>query len=158
MEQEAGKLMELDYLYKTADKLYMQFARSCGLSTCAYWMLYDLELAGGTVPLRRLCDAWSYSKQTINSALKALEARELITLSLCEGSRKNKAASLTEAGRAFSAANIVPSILAERRAFCQLSSEERETILTLVRKYTAALESEFAAMQAERSEANGERA
>lgn len=158
MVDEGQPLNQLDYLYNTVDKLYMQFARSCGLSTCAYWMLYDLELAGGTVPLQRLCNSWSYSKQTINSALKSLEARSLIELNLCEGSRKHKAASLTEAGRSFSAENIVPSIEAERRAFNRLSKRERENIIALVHKYTDALEAEFSAMQERRSQGNGGKA
>ena len=147
MGQEGDRLIELDYLYNTADKLYTQFARSCGLSSCAYWMLYDLELAGGTAPLRRLCESWAYSKQTINSALKTLEARQLIALDFCEGSRKNKVAALTEAGRAFSRRHIVPAMQAERRAFRRLSEPDREQLLALVREYTAALEAEFKSMQ-----------
>lgn len=39
--------IELEYLYKAADRLYVDFARSCGISNCAYWMLYELERAGG---------------------------------------------------------------------------------------------------------------
>ena len=35
--------VELEYLYNAADRLYVDFARSCGISNCAYWMLYELE-------------------------------------------------------------------------------------------------------------------
>ena len=83
---------QLDYLYNAADRLYGQFARSCGLSSCAYWMLYELVRAGGTASLRSIAIAWSYSKQTINSALKSLESREFIELSFEPGSRKSKQA------------------------------------------------------------------
>lgn len=43
--------VELEYLYNAADRLYVDFARSCGISNCAYWMLYELERAGA----RHLC-------------------------------------------------------------------------------------------------------
>ena len=74
-EELHGAPMELDLLYNEIDKLYHAYARGCGLSDCAYWMLYDLVLAGGELPLTRLTASWSYSKQTINSALKSLQAR-----------------------------------------------------------------------------------
>lgn len=151
------RLIQLDYLYNTSDKLYTQFARSCGLSSCAYWMLYDLQRAGGAMPLRGLCDSWSYSKQTINSALKVLESRELIALDYCEGSRRNKMASLTEEGRAFNEANIVPAMEAEGRAFKKLDEDDRERLLALVGSYTAALEAEFNAVREQRSQEDGAR-
>lgn len=140
------KPIELDYLYNAADKLYMQFARRCGISTCAYWMLYDLVRAEDTSSLTDLNDSWSYSKQTINSALKSLEARGLIERAFVEGSRRNKRATLTEAGRDFAARNILPAMQAEERAFRMLSERERAQLLTLTRKYARALEAEFASM------------
>ena len=39
--------LALDLLYNEVDKLYHAYARGCGLSDCAYWMLYDIERAGG---------------------------------------------------------------------------------------------------------------
>ena len=98
--EEPNDPRELDCMYKEADRVYYLFARDCGLSTCAYWMLYDVERAGGTVEMRVLSDSWAYSKQTINSAIKAMEAKGLIELGFVEGSRRNKTVSLTEAGEA----------------------------------------------------------
>ena len=144
---DISKPIEIDYLYNAADKLYYQFARSCGLSTCAYWMLYDIERAGGKAPLKALTESWSFSKQTINSALKMLATQGLIKLEFCEGSRKNKEAYLTEIGRDFVVKHITPAMQAEDRAFQALSVDERVRLLELVRKYTAALEQEFKIMQ-----------
>lgn len=153
MEQHAGKVREqepcapteLDYLYNEIDKLYHTFAHGCGISDCAYWMLYGLELGGGSLPVSTLTKTWSYSKQTINSALKALEGRGLVSLTYMEGSRKNKRAELTEAGRAFSEARIVPAIDAEHRAFATLTPEERVELVRLVRRYVDALDAEIGA-------------
>lgn len=152
MEDEDLNPRELDCLINAADKLYMQFARSCGLSTCAYWMMYDIERAGGSVPVKEICDTWSYSKQTINSALKSLEGRGLIALEYCEGSRRNKDARFTEAGCAFSEANIVPAMEAEQRAFDSLSLMQRKRLIQLLRSYRRAIDVEFDSMQRERTQ------
>ncbi|WP_308615462.1 MarR family transcriptional regulator [uncultured Enorma sp.] len=144
-EELHGAPMELDLLYNEIDKLYHAYARGCGLSDCAYWMLYDLVLAGGELPLTRLTASWSYSKQTINSALKSLQARGYVELSFVEGSRKSKLAQLTSAGRAFSEEHIEPAILAEQRAFETLDLEEQRMLVRLVRRYADALEAQITA-------------
>ena len=143
MPEVEGDPLELDLLYNEIDKLYHTYARGCGLSDCAYWMLYDLVLAGGELPLARLTTSWSYSKQTINSALKTLQANGLIELSYVEGSRKSKRALLTQAGRAFSEECIAPAIRAERRAFEVLDADEQHTLVRLVRRYADALEEQI---------------
>lgn len=133
---------ELDYLYNEIDKLYHAVAHGCGLSDCAYWMLYDIEIAGESALVSKLTSSWSYSKQTINSALKTLETRGLISLEFAEGSRKSKVASFTDAGRTFSAEHLVPAIEAEARAFYALTLEERRDLVRLVRRYADALDEE----------------
>lgn len=135
--------LELDYLYKEADRIYYLFARRCGLSTCAYWMMYDIERAGGSIALIELSDSWSYSKQTINSAIKSLEARGLISLAFAEGSRRNKVASLTDEGKRFTERYIVPAQQAERRAFNSLDPAERTALIASARSYTQALRREL---------------
>ena len=92
---------QMDCLYNETDRLYNGFARSCGLSECAYWVMYEIEVSSGSASLRGMAEAFSLSKQTLSSAVKSLEAKGLIELSCEEGSRKNKVASFTEAGRAF---------------------------------------------------------
>lgn len=134
---------DLDYLYNMIDKLYHEYARGCGLSDCAYWMLYDLESAGGAMPQRELAEQWCYSKQTISSALKSLESKGLVALDYEEGSRRSKVVALTDAGRAFSHRRIVPAMEAEKRAFLTLAASERFELLRLVRRYASALEQEI---------------
>lgn len=136
---------DLDYLYNMIDKLYHEYARGCGLSDCAYWMLYDLESAGGAMPQRELAEQWCYSKQTISSALKSLESKGFVTLDYEEGSRRSKVVALTDAGRAFSHRRIVPAMEAEKRAFLTLAASERFELLRLVRRYASALEQEIRA-------------
>ena len=147
-EAEVVSARALDVLYQKTDKIYYEFARGCGLSETAYWILYSVEVSGGSVAQRVISEEFSYSKQTVNSALKALEAKGLIRLDFAEGSRKAKVVSLTPAGRAFSAERIVPAIEAEDRAFSSLAPEERSEFLRLARAYTEAMDRELARLSA----------
>ena len=138
---------QMDCLYNETDRRYNGFARSCGLSECAYWVMYEIEVSSGSASLRGMAEAFSLSKQTLSSAVKSLEAKGLIELSFEEGSRKNKVASFTEAGRAFSRERIVPAIEAESRAFGSLEPEERERLVALVSKYARAIRRELDALK-----------
>lgn len=146
----------LDYHYNEVDKIYYAFARDCGLSSCAFWMLYDLYQGRGSLALRELCELWSFSKQTINSALKTLEAKGLIELDYEEGSRKNKVASLTDDGIVFAAERIRPVVEAEQRAFDSLSEGEGETLVRLIKKYAAALGAQMRAVRGITDEEGGD--
>lgn len=106
-------------------------------------MLYALVQNQGTMPLRDLSDLWSYSKQTVNSALKSLETKELVAISYAEGSRKNKDVALTTTGEHFCDQYITPALHAELRAFSALTSDERLQLMSLARRYTNALAKEI---------------
>ena len=69
---------QMDCLYNETDRLYNGFARSCGLSECAYWVMYEIEVSSGSASLRGMAEAFSLSKQTLSSAVKSLEAKGLI--------------------------------------------------------------------------------
>ena len=112
MSDQLASAREIDVLYRESDKLYYEIARNCGLSETAYWILYALEVSGGSVTQRQIAEHFSYSKQTVNSALKTLEARGLVTLVPSDGDRRSKLVSLSEAGRAFADERIRPAISA----------------------------------------------
>lgn len=130
---------ELDYLYNQADRIYSTFARRCGLSPCAYWMMYEMVQERQAVPVRDLTSRWSYSKQTVNSALQTLTTKGLCGLDFVEGSKKNKAISLTCEGMRFAERYVMPAIEAERRAFLTLPAKTRALLLEATRAYTQAL-------------------
>ena len=135
-----------DRLYRRTDQLYYEMARDCGIPESAYWVMYAIHVCGGEVTVRDLAREWCYSRQTVNSALRALEARGLVETSFCEGGRKAKRVTLSEEGARFVAEQIVPANKAERRAFGALSTSEQQEMLRLVRKYVEAVESELGSM------------
>lgn len=143
MSMFSEELRELDRLYNEGDQLFSRFAHDCGISGCAYWMLYDIVSAGSDVALSTLVQEWSYSKQTINSALKTLKARGYVDLHFIEGSRKNKAVSLTPEGAAFAERYVAPAMRAEQRAIDGLAPEDRKAFIRLMRSYNENLAREL---------------
>lgn len=146
----ADDLRELDCLYRQIDKVYYEFARECGLSSCAYWMMYDLLLSGNEAALCALTNSWAYSKQTVGSALKSLETKGLIELAYAEGSRKNKIARFTAEGCEFAERFVAPAVAAERRAYAALPLSVRRALVGGVRSYVASLQAEFSRVQVEK--------
>ena len=143
----AVSLVDFDRMLNGLDRIYSEFARACGLSDCAYWMLVDTSAAGGSVAVSRLTSEWFYSKQTINSAIKALTARGFATLEFAEGSRKNKVVSLTEEGRRFAKRYAMPAQGAEQRAFDALEPCEQREIMRLIGKFSQVLGEECEAFK-----------
>lgn len=143
----AVSLVDFDRMLNGLDRVYSEFARACGLSDCAYWMLVDTSAAGGSVAVSRLTSEWFYSKQTINSAIKTLRARGLATLEFAEGSRKNKVVRLTEEGVRFAKRYALPAQKAEQQAFEALELWEQREIMRLVGKFSQVLGDECEAFK-----------
>lgn len=143
----AVSLVDFDRMLNGLDRIYSEFARTCGLSDCAYWMLVDTSTAGGSIAVSRLTSEWFYSKQTINSAIKALTARGFATLEFAEGSRKNKVVSPTEEGRRFAKRYAMPAQGAEQRAFDALEPCEQREIMRLIGKFSQVLGEECEAFK-----------
>lgn len=139
-----ASVKDLDMLYKETDKLYARIARGCGLSDCAYWVMYAIEVAGGKATQRELAEQLSYSKQTVNSAVRTLEVRGLVELAFAPGSKRSKDVSFTEDGVAFVRERIAPAMDIERQAFASLEPAERVELVRLAMKYARAVDDELA--------------
>lgn len=132
-----------DALYRKTDRLYYVISRECGLSESAYWVMYDLYMAGAPVPVQGLISSYCASKQTVSSAIRQLESKGFAQTTFCEGSRKAKAVCLTKEGLEFAELRIKPASEAECRAFSTLDDAEQAEMLRLVNKYVHAVEAEL---------------
>ena len=112
--------------YKEQDDLYRAVARQCGLSDCAFWVLYALRESGRPMT------------QTVHSALKKLAGEGY--LQLTEGrDRRSKYLTLTAAGETLMARTVDRVMAAEETAMDTLTAAERAQFLALCRRYNAAL-------------------
>lgn len=137
------KLIIYNQLFKELDLLYHNYAKYSGLSDTAFWIIYSIQERSDAYTQKELCDNWSYSRQTVNSALKNLEQQQLIQLIPACDNRKNKQIFLTPLGNALAERVIIPLIDAEKKAFSKLGKEDLDEFLNLTQKHNDLLHVEI---------------
>lgn len=142
-ETNAPNVRDIDVIYRETDRLYYGVARGCGLSPTAFWSLVDIVGRGGESTQADIASEYSYSRQTVNSAIKSLEGKGLVTIGSDVENRRRKVVSLTKAGEGFCKQHVWPAIDAERRAFESLPLGDRKEFVRIVRAYTDAIDREL---------------
>ncbi len=127
-------------LFKEMDYVYRNTAKICGLSECAFWVLYSLRVDDGEPTQSELAFALHQPKQTINSALKQLKARGFLRLNHNNG-RRHKPIELTEPGINFAERTVDKVISAEVSALSHMSDSEQQMLLQLFSEHTNLLKS-----------------
>lgn len=118
-------------LYKESNGIYHRLARHFGLSDSAFWILYTLREAGGSVSQSQLCGDLFLSKQTVHSALKQLEQGGYLQLENVPNSRKSKQVRVTSQGEQLLTQVADPVFAMEERAFLRLTPQQRQAVLEL---------------------------
>ena len=138
MEQRQGKeLKEFNSIYQELDGIYHEIALHMGLSDSAFLILYAVAEFGEGFLQKDITAHFFVSKQTVHSAVGALEKKGL--LELRRGKRREMHMYLTAAGRQFVEEKIAPVQDAENLVFTEMGEDERREFLRLGRKYTALL-------------------
>ena len=104
-------------------------------SSCS--ILYAVLENGESRPLQEICHYTGLSKQTINSAIRKLEADGILYLEM-SGSR-TKTVCLTEKGKALAEQTAGKVMAAENEIFASWSQEDVEKYLELTEAYLLAL-------------------
>lgn len=130
-------LSEYNNIVKENENLYRGIAKQLGFSECAFWVLYALRSDDAVLTQREICNALYQPKQTVNSALKNLEAEGYIQLCHADNQR-SKQVVLTEKGMQLAQNTVDRVIVAEQNALLALTEAEQNMFLTLFRKYTRA--------------------
>lgn len=133
------QLTVFNQTHKEMDIVYHNYAKDFGLSDTAFWILYSISEHTESLTQRELCTDWSYTPQTVNSALKDLEKRKIILLESTPGNRKNKWIKLTENGKKLVQQAVIPLMQAEWDSFSALSEDERNLLLSTTQKHISIL-------------------
>ncbi len=134
MEHEIhAQMRKFDLLVSGIDMAYHDAALKLGLSDSAMLILYTVFINGGECLLSDITSG--VSKQTINSALRKLEADQVIRSELFKGRKKK--VYLTEKGKQFATDTVLRVIEIENEIFGQWSEEERTVYMDLTRRYLA---------------------
>lgn len=142
-------LKTFNQIYKEMDIVYHKYAKCCGLSDMAYWILYSIAESDDAFTQRDFCKNWFFAPQTVNSALKDLEKKDIIFLEAVEGNKKNKLIKLTKNGEQFTKRFILPLIKTECESFETLSEEKCELMLSATRQYLSALKDKIHILEAD---------
>lgn len=133
-------IQEFNQLLKKMDSVYDKLAKSSGISDTAFWIIYTVKNEKETYKQKDLCVMWSYSKQTINSALKKLEEQNIIQLESVPENKKDKKIILTEYGEKIAKELIEPVNEIERKSLRNI--KERKAFVNLFKEYIETMEQE----------------
>ena len=121
---------------KKLDDVYRSAAKSCGISECAFWILYTLRVEEKPFTQAEICEFLIEPKQTVNSALKKLEAEGDLILS-AGADQRSKRVCLTEKGERFVKAHVDRVPEAEAAALGAMTAAERDALIRLTGRYRA---------------------
>ncbi len=125
------QMKHFNLLLSEIDAAYHDAALRLGLSDSAMLILYTICWCDGECLLSDITSG--ASKQTINSALRKLEADNIVCLEAF-GGRKKKVR-LTEEGNQFVKDTVFRLIEVENAIFNIWSDEEKNTYIELTRRY-----------------------
>lgn len=132
-ENISDGIRRYNYIMGETNAAYHRAAVKLGLSDSAATILYSLCNYGGRCLLGDIIKLSGMSKQTVNSALRVLEADGVVTLEAESGRRK--AARLTEKGTALAENTVARLIRMENEIFAAWSEKEQETYLSFAKRY-----------------------
>ena len=126
-------LLAFNAAMKHVDDVYRRAVRQYGLSECAFWILYTLRVERPYTQAG-LCEFLHEPKQTVNSALKKLEAEGYLALSAGDDQR-SKRVRLTEKGEQLARTCADRVAEAEARAIGSMSPDDRAALIRLTELY-----------------------
>ncbi len=130
-------MKRLNYLVSEIDATYHELALKLGISDSVMTILYTICDNGESCPLQEICHRSGVSKQTINSAIRKLEAAGIVYLE--QASAKSKTVCLTEEGKLFAQQTAIRIIAAENEIFASWSKEDVNQYLELTARFLTAI-------------------
>ena len=122
--------------YNAVDRIYDLYARACGLSPTEFWCVACI--AAGRSSQAEVAEELAASRQTVNSAFKALVRQGLIELAPHPQNGRVKQARLTGAGEAFVADHLRTMDEAEEAAWNAIPEQDRTTVNRVLDQFRAA--------------------
>ncbi|MCI8507859.1 MAG: MarR family transcriptional regulator [Lachnospiraceae bacterium] len=130
------ELKRYNHLINEIDAEYHAMSLKFGMSDSAMIILYTICEKGDSCLLQDICQTAGISKQTINSALRKLEADGILYLE--PAGTKNKRVCLTVKGKQLAEHTALKMIETENDIFSSWSEEDVEKYLTLTERYLLA--------------------
>lgn len=128
-----NEIHRINYLSTELDALYHLSSVRFGISDSESIVLYSILDTGEECLLSDIYKSSGISKQTINSAIRNLERKDIVVLTQMNG--RSKRVSFTERGKSFAKNTVARLFEAEAAAFEDWSEEEINCYMKLMEKY-----------------------
>lgn len=140
--QSSQPLKRYNYLIGEINAVYHDISQKLGVSDSVSNILYSICDLGDPCPLQKICRSLGISKQTVNSALRKLEAEGIVYLE--PDGQKKKIVCLTEKGRIFAEQTAGKIIEMENDILSSWDESDRNLYLKLAERYLTDLKSRSA--------------
>lgn len=144
-QSRVDELHQINYLTSEMDALYHKSSLKLGITDSVSIVLYSIHDAGESCLLSDIYKRTGINKQTVNSAIRNLEADGMLYLEQHIG--RTKAVILTDNGKAFVKKTIVKLCEAEAKAFDSWSVDEVNTYIRLMEKYVCCFRQQIEALE-----------
>ena len=141
------ELKRYNYLFSETGAAYHELYLKLGLPDSAIMILYAILENGDRRLLREICRFTGLNKQTINSAIRKLEAEGFVYLEMAGA--KNKIVCLTESGKQLAKRTAGCVIKVENEIFASWSQEDVDIYLALTERFLLALKEKAKAYRRE---------
>lgn len=128
-----SSLKRYNHLVGEIDAVYHEASLRLGMSDSVSKILYTICNVGSSCLLHDICKQTGLSKQTVHSAIRNLEAKEMVTLELVGG--KSKKVCLTEKGEIFAQKTARRIIDMENSILSSWPKEDVQTYLELTERF-----------------------
>ena len=132
-EKHSGDIRRINRMTSELESLYHQASLKLGIADSVSIVMYALHEAGNECLLSDIYKESGISKQTINSAIRSLEADGILYLEQHIGRAKKVV--LTEKGKEYAMQTAARLYQAEMNAFESWSEDEVSTYIRLIEKY-----------------------
>lgn len=126
-------LKRYNHLIGEIEAVYHQMSLQYGLSDSAMRILYTICDSGSAYPLQDICRDSGLQKQTVNSALRKLEADGMVYLEQTDA--KHKTVCLTSAGQQLANATARKIIQLENDIFAAWPQSDVQAYLMLTERF-----------------------
>lgn len=127
------ELKRYNYLLSETAAVYHDASSKLGLPDSSLIVLYTILDTGDPCPLQNICRNAGISKQTVNSALRRLEAKGILYLENADA--KNKTVHLTREGQKLAKATAGKIIKLENDIFSSWTQQDVNQYLALSERY-----------------------
>ena len=123
--------------------VYRESAKNLDLSDSEFWVWYTLVTIEGEHTQQDICAMWSLPKQTVNTIITRMRLKKYAYLEAIPRTRNHKIIRLTEEGRRYGGALILPITEAEEKAFAKITDGEHSRFSEIFDKYIELIRAEL---------------